>query len=571
MSVFGNIAYPLLWNDEAETAAFAQRIINYGYPKVHDGKNVLNLTDYPQPEVGIKKEIDAFITISWGHFYAAVPGVLLANLTNNLYLKTSLVRIPFVIYGLIGLALLFLAVAPLFSSRSKILSGLNIFLLLEIFSLVFTLHVREVKSYSLTLMLVGALLFFYLRYYFFNSLSYRYYFFGIFFSLWLIFFTFFPLYFILMIVLSLHLIREIIKVGITKEGEISKLKKTLNSQVDWQSIKELIKALKMRGAEIFNRNIFFRAGIKKYFHLVAPVWLSLILVVPAAVFFETFTAVKSSLGTYELNWQSYSNNLRYIFSVFSHYEMLYWLILLRVLALFSIWYRNNRPGESNNPLFLKIANFFSLLAIAYFFIFVRPNYLFVRYYLFLQPILALIIVLDLAIIYDFLRWQKKIGQRSVLTVFFVSLAVIFTSHGFLIRDFITGHLYELSHQYQGPLDFAIPFIQSKFPDTKSITIATNYEEPAYMYYLDSKVIIGLVGNNLAEDKKIQPEVIIFRRGYDQFKKIFDDYLQKSKYTAYTLPVYDYHYNNLPEPGWHLYKTKLAEKDEEKLTIFIKEE
>ena len=60
-SVFKNISRPLLWNDEAETAEYARRIITYGYPKVDDGKNILNLTSYPDKSLGVKESIDACI------------------------------------------------------------------------------------------------------------------------------------------------------------------------------------------------------------------------------------------------------------------------------------------------------------------------------------------------------------------------------------------------------------------------------------------------------------------------------------------------------------------------------
>ncbi len=41
ISLFKNISYPLLWCDEGDTAMYATRVLEYGYPKVHDGKNVL--------------------------------------------------------------------------------------------------------------------------------------------------------------------------------------------------------------------------------------------------------------------------------------------------------------------------------------------------------------------------------------------------------------------------------------------------------------------------------------------------------------------------------------------------
>jgi len=53
-----HLAYPVLWQDEAETAMFATRVIEVGYPKVHGDRNVLyefgsNIA------VGVKESVDA--------------------------------------------------------------------------------------------------------------------------------------------------------------------------------------------------------------------------------------------------------------------------------------------------------------------------------------------------------------------------------------------------------------------------------------------------------------------------------------------------------------------------------
>ncbi|MFI5265719.1 MAG: hypothetical protein ACHQT7_03170, partial [Candidatus Levyibacteriota bacterium] len=38
VGLFKNISYPLLWNDESYGAMNALRVLEYGYPKVHDEK-----------------------------------------------------------------------------------------------------------------------------------------------------------------------------------------------------------------------------------------------------------------------------------------------------------------------------------------------------------------------------------------------------------------------------------------------------------------------------------------------------------------------------------------------------
>ena len=140
---------------------------------------------------------------------------------------------------------------------------------------------------------------------------------------------------------------------------------------------------------------------------------------------------------------------------------------------------------------------------------------------------------------------------------------------------IKGHIYEMYNRYQGPLDLAMPYIQEKYKDPSKIIIATNYEENSYMYYLGSKTIIGYVGNNLEEDKKLKPDVIIFRKNnfnQNEYLDIFNKFLN-NKYQEVKFSLYDYAYNNIPElysnPG-HLYKTKTTTNDDEKLYLYIKE-
>ena len=53
--------------------------------------------------LGYKPSHDAYITMTWGSYYYAAIGVCLARLTADIYLKTALIRLPFVIAGLAGL------------------------------------------------------------------------------------------------------------------------------------------------------------------------------------------------------------------------------------------------------------------------------------------------------------------------------------------------------------------------------------------------------------------------------------------------------------------------------------
>ena len=65
IALFRHLSYPLLWADEAETALFAERVLDYGYPKVHGSRNVVYQFG-PNIAVGVKEGPDAYIGTTWG-------------------------------------------------------------------------------------------------------------------------------------------------------------------------------------------------------------------------------------------------------------------------------------------------------------------------------------------------------------------------------------------------------------------------------------------------------------------------------------------------------------------------
>jgi hypothetical protein len=181
--------------------------------------------------------------------------------------------------------------------------------------------------------------------------------------------------------------------------------------------------------------------------------------------------------------------------------------------------------------------------------------------------ISLSIVLDTSFLLQ--QYRNKKGSKEML------LAVIFTSF-FLTSAIqfnqIKGYIYEIAHVYKGPMDYVIPFIKSNFQNSENLVIATNYEEHVLMYYLGSKVTVGFVGNNIEEDSEIIPDIIIARRGRPNNIEILKNFLNKNTYEKITFPIYDYPYNNIPEltlPESHLYKTRLAENEKDKLTIYVR--
>src|SRR5437867_6030352 len=116
--LYKNISYPLLWNDETDTAMAAKQILRYGYPKVHDGKNIIFLPE-ASSWIGYKLDYDMNVAMTSGCFYFAAIGVVLADQVEDIYLKSALVRVPFATMGLFGLMIFVLSWKRLFHVRSE--------------------------------------------------------------------------------------------------------------------------------------------------------------------------------------------------------------------------------------------------------------------------------------------------------------------------------------------------------------------------------------------------------------------------------------------------------------------
>ena len=74
---------------------------------------------------------------------------------------------------------------------------------------------------------------------------------------------------------------------------------------------------------------------------------------------------------------------------------------------------------------------------------------------------------------------------------------------------------------------------------------------------------------------MEPDVIVLRKYfiYDQkFTDIFNSFFDNQEYQKVSFPIYDYPFNNIPELNFnvsHLYKTKIATQDSEKLDLFFR--
>ncbi len=558
VSLFKNISYPLLWADESMTIMHGKRVLEYGYPKVHDGKNVVYDLRHSNPRLGVDEKTDAYIGgANWGMYYVAAVAIVLAQLSDDFYTKTGILRIPFALAGLIGLVILGLLGAEFFDTKSSKKGFWILFAFFELTSVPLVLHLREARYYPLTLFLTALVIFAFTQHRILRKAKFSTYVVLLTLSLFSLFVTFSPAYFIFLVAISLYesigFVKDLFSKHIRKTGQIAQ-------------------------GMSFSANKPF----KYYFQGLLPVMLSLIAVFPLLSFFKTFYIAEETAKFNRLlfsisEWEMYMTNLAVIWKYLTLSDLMYLAIFLKFCILVSFMRLAVRDVSASDRRKLGFSNFLSVIFAVYFVAIARiPNLPFTRYFISLQPVLAAMIILDVALVYDLISLYRspKIGYwRVILLIVFAGFVV--TNIGKNV-EYLKGHFYELFHQYKGPLDYLIPFIKETYGDTDKLIIATNYEETSFMYYLKSKVIIGYVGNNLEEDTQTVPDIIVFRKGWGSLhRRIFLDFFGRHRYQRVSFPVFDYKVNNIPELNlWpaliqHQFQTLNTKDERMKTDIYLK--
>ena len=90
----------------------------------------------------------------------------------------------------------------------------------------------------------------------------------------------------------------------------------------------------------------------------------------------------------------------------------------------------------------------------------------------------------------------------------------------------------------------IPYLASRYPDPSALVIATNYEEPAFMFYLGSRVTVGFYGANLPEDAGIEPDVIVPRPWPDHME-LLQELAARGHYEVHRFPLANLRWNDTP--------------------------
>ncbi|HMP32022.1 MAG TPA: hypothetical protein PKD85_20625, partial [Saprospiraceae bacterium] len=253
--------------------------------------------------------------------------------------------------------------------------------------------------------------------------------------------------------------------------------------------------------------------------------LSLVIAIPLIIFFKIFE-INEAMSQYNgYNSQMYWNNLKTALNYFTKFEYLWLAIIVKVPTLLF-----SKKTYTNNKAIFQTSLSLTLLFIIYILAISRMHgVLYTRYIIYLQPIMSISILFDMILLTNLIQ-SSQLKFKKVINIFVIFAAILLTVNKiYENKEHIAGHIYEMTHKYEGPLDMMIPYIKENFTKPQNLIIATNYEETSFMYYLKAKVIIGYVQNNLTEDLKFKPDIISYRPSWGDRNGIFIDYIKGNDY------------------------------------------
>ena len=125
------------------------------------------------------------------------------------------------------------------------------------------------------------------------------------------------------------------------------------------------------------------------------------------------------------------------------------------------------------------------------------------------------------------------------------VALVLAGSLLLRRNEIAGHVRELREPVQGPLDYAVAHLRERYADPSALLIATNYEAQPLMFYLGSRVIVGLAQGDIGRERGLEPDVVIPRRRWPRSLASLRGFVARGRWEEVRLPVEDTHYNEVP--------------------------
>jgi hypothetical protein len=498
--LFARLDDRYLWQDEAETALLGRSVLSYGVPTAFDGRNLISQEGQQEFEAPDYR----WFWTPWAQHYLAAASFGVFGVS------TFTARLPFVLLGIGCLYLCYLL--ALETSRDRRTALVALVLLAT--SVPFLLHVRQCRYYAPACFFGCLFVLAYLRLLkgrkgasFWLAVGAT----GLFHSHYVVFGGF-------VVGLALHFF--------------------LLSR-DYSRLKAIL----------------------------IPAAVTLSLAMPFLVGFEAQSSGQALPGME----RSLSNSSESLYSLNQ-----YVIPFLLGVPLFGLWLVGRGgwgevgsadPGEGFDALALTLVVGSTVVVL----IAIMPWFFF-RYYVPLIPIAA---VLQAVIVMQVWRWRRVlgIGLFALLTVSDVVSRALPLEHRIpsrSVRHFrsgdedpgkvvggwarfipMAGYLYEVSHDYTGPIEELVEYLDGR--TSPNDTILATYGDLPVQFYTDLK---GVGGLSLEDPAAFSNAEWLFvrahthRAGDRRLKRFISKNIDREAYESIDLPVLDRPYENRPDPTTH---------------------
>ena len=518
---FLNLGNQYLWQDEAENAVIAENILEYGYPRALD-ENYLVVSD-----IGYR-ENHTWIFQPWLQNYVTALSFKLAGSS------TTSARFPFVIFGILSFIVSYNLAKRIFSLKTARISSI-----LLLTCVPYLLMIRQARYYSLALFFALILIQSYLDYVEKKRFSEV----KILFASFFLFNSNFGLFFQLITGLLLHYSIFHLKV------------KTIKRDLLLAALMCII---------LFPLFVFYKGWAHG---------------VPLSVDF-----IMGNIKFYLRSINRYIVPIRIIFFIY-----LFFAVIKRKFIPFKI---NSKEKNSialiliillTTVLFMGVAKFRSLRYVIYLIplLLMLESYILARWMLRnkILPVLCIIVLIGTDIFHHSLveiiikplssavvaidRKYPHITDRHEIIREVVEEAKEDYAQGATIKSFFQDYIYEITHDYNGPIECIVEHLKTNAKSTDTVNIP--YGDCAVAFYTDLKV-----DNKPISHQKPYPEWIILRDYWSSPDLLdshdFDDIFKR--YERITLNCSDIRWENRPDDlGYHKFRT--VRTYPKKVTIFKK--
>jgi hypothetical protein len=489
-SVFARLGSPLLWEDEAETAIHGRSVLEYGFPKVHVGRNVVYGTPVPLA-LGRNEALDAYVGSPWGQYFFAAPAVAWSDGARDLEVRTWRMRLPFALAGWLGVLLFGCAGASLWPAgpggRAWFWLGYGVCLAL---SVSLQLHLREVRYYPLVVLGLGA-------------------------TAWLA-------------------VRRHVR------GDLPALRHALLLapvlfwlfNLFYPAFAALIATA--GGALVWRAR---RAHWREVARAVVPYALAVAAALPIAALFALPAQSRAFFAEFGARG-GFAHELAAAGSYLLRFE---WIapVALGAVAL-GFARRVLAPDAVRLRAAIAACDLALALTAVWTLAIARTPLFFSRYLVALSPLLAAVCVLQVGCLV-----ALRTRAARTATAGLAAVAVAWLACAAVRGPELRGRVAELREPYLGPLDHVIPYLAERYPNSADLVVATNYEDFAFMFYLRATTVLGYYAPETGRDAALVPDVII-PRPWPVNLRALEHLSNQAPYDVREFPVANVRANNLPE-------------------------